>query len=150
MGLALAVALAQTQENLNAQYVDATLQRLRAVPGWRAEDVERHFPGDFKPSRLVKGIAKLGAVADAATGILSVAQAVKRDRDQGDGLYRGTLRSIATSTMQISVGSFAGLAAGTLIAAGTASVAAPVIVGGLIGAGVGYGIGKFADWLSSW
>ncbi len=122
-------SVASTQVNLNdAKQISS-----------RAEAITSYMD-DFHPSRLTGVVAKAGAAVDTVTGLLDVAKAVKHDRDVGDRLYSRTLKASVVSTTSMTLGAAAGMGAGVLLAGLSASVAAPVIVGGLIGTGVAYGV----------
>lgn len=104
----------------------------------RGESVASQVDG-FAPSRFVRVVAKAGAIVDAGAGILDVARAVKQDRDVGDHLYTQTFKASVVSSTSVTLGAIVGIGAATLVGS---TVGAPIIVGGLVAAGVSYGVKK--------
>lgn len=103
-----------------------------------AESIELNA-GMVRPSGITGFVATAGAVIDATTGVLDLAKALKQDRDAGDHTYSRTLKASVIPTTSMVIGTAVGIGAASLVGG---PVVVPLIVGGLVAAGVSYGVKK--------
>lgn len=95
--------------------------------------------GMIRSSGITRFVATTGAIIDAGTGVLDVAKAIKQDRDAGDPTYSRTLKASVIPTTSMVIGTAVGIGVASLVGG---PVVAPLIVGGLVAAGVSYGVKK--------
>lgn len=136
------------QQSLDSIYLDNAANQVRHTTIDR-DFIARHWPSDFAPGPLARGISGAGGVLDAVTGVLSVAKSFHQDRVAGDELYPRTMGSTLSSVAQISSATGVGALAGGLVAGVAGGLALPLAVGGLAAIGTGYAVGKVFDYFFS-
>lgn len=136
---------ANTQASLDQQYIDQAIKRT-PLPWVDRDFINNHFPSDFKPSTSIKTIGILGQSLDAATGVINLSQAFKKDIDSDNNSLSNTLNASIRSVSQISLAGATGVAVAGL----AATTAAPVAIGAAAGIATGYATGYLYDKISNW
>jgi hypothetical protein len=127
------------------------IERLVSTTGFlgnsiKIEDALKDGPAGSQGGGLSQVIRKGATFINAATGILSIAQASAADRTSGDASYSGTMKAIGKSMGQVTVGvlATAGVAA---LAPASAPVFAVAVVGGAVVTGCAIVSGSILDYI---
>lgn len=146
MPLQVVGQIASTQRNLNGVYVDRIIKNY-PFANFDEGFINRHFASPWKPTLAVKAIASMGNIFDGVSGVLSMAEQFKHDRERGDLNYTETMLQSLSSVAQLSGASAAGVVVGGFFS----GAVLPIVIGGAAAVGTGYLIGKGVDWIrESW
>ena len=140
-----ATAIATSPEGAYGSYMQGAGLAIAKSDGVSMREGLARVPKSLsQSSRFSRNMGRVGAFVDATTGALDVMEAL---HDEGGKPGQKTLRTTAKTVAQVTL---AGAAANAVFvgvgALGLGIAGAPLLLGTIAAAGIGYGVGKALDW----